>query len=558
MADERKENEEDNQPAANGRSGPNPVHMAPANRPFDASPLLRSSEWVWNSSSKSNSLTTLTSTSLILSVGSRVSEVLLDDVIGVERDGVKLTIHSYPIESGCCTSASTPNTRSHVTTQLTPVNGTPDAASFAAEWQSQIQSLLDAAWLRGATRDPDDTRARSMLILINPASGAGNAAANLNALTPMMKQSGIHYRIQKTTHANHAFELMRDLRLESPDLPTDVICVSGDGLVHEVVNGIMQRPDWSAALRRLRIGHIGGGSGNGLASAICAQAGEKIDILTSMWLILKGHTRPMDLFTVSQPGEPIRFGFLAISYGMISDIDLESESFRCLGNARFLVAALQRICCLRRYDATMEFLVDDDQDIDFESGSGADPKSKCNPTLDGCADCGVPHGEVATGPAVVGAMQDAGRSDLARYLQGQQQSAELESIAIVGENAPATARPASSRWQVLDDCFTLVWCMNVSHAASDMHVAPGAHFSNGCLDVYFIRSIGKCSAVSLFLDMEHGRHGQNNDVTNMKVRGIRLKPTAARRSEIVVDGERMPYKPVEIRAFRGVINLLAK
>lgn len=46
-----------------------------------------------------------------------------------------------------------------------------------------------------------------------------------------------------------------------------IVIVSGDGLLFEVFNGLMKRPDASEAIR-IPIGVIPGGSGNGMAHAI--------------------------------------------------------------------------------------------------------------------------------------------------------------------------------------------------------------------------------------------------------------------------------------------------
>lgn len=39
-----------------------------------------------------------------------------------------------------------------------------------------------------------------------------------------------------------------------------IVCVSGDGLLYEVINGLLHRPDWRIA-RKLKLGIIPGGSG---------------------------------------------------------------------------------------------------------------------------------------------------------------------------------------------------------------------------------------------------------------------------------------------------------
>lgn len=44
--------------------------------------------------------------------------------------------------------------------------------------------------------------------------------------------------------------------------------VSGDGLLHEVVNGLMRRPDWTDLREKITVGGIPGGTGNGLIKAL--------------------------------------------------------------------------------------------------------------------------------------------------------------------------------------------------------------------------------------------------------------------------------------------------
>ena len=54
--------------------------------------------------------------------------------------------------------------------------------------------------------------------------------------------------------------------------------VSGDGLIHEIVNGLFERVDWRESLARLPIGVIPGGTGNALSrTLIHEQVCPKVD-----------------------------------------------------------------------------------------------------------------------------------------------------------------------------------------------------------------------------------------------------------------------------------------
>lgn len=61
-----------------------------------------------------------------------------------------------------------------------------------------------------------------------------------------------------------------------------------------------------------------------------------------MFILAKHTVVPMDLVAVdTQQGR--LYSFLSVAWGIVSDVDIESEKYRNLGNARFTVGALVRI-----------------------------------------------------------------------------------------------------------------------------------------------------------------------------------------------------------------------
>ena len=65
----------------------------------------------------------------------------------------------------------------------------------------------------------------------------------------------------ETTHSGHACEIARDLLVEDYDA---LVTVSGDGLIHEVMNGFAKNANPRRALA-LPVAPIPTGSGNGLS-----------------------------------------------------------------------------------------------------------------------------------------------------------------------------------------------------------------------------------------------------------------------------------------------------
>jgi diacylglycerol kinase family enzyme len=119
--------------------------------------------------------------------------------------------------------------------------------------------------------------------------------------------------------------------------------------VHEIFNGLLSRNDWEKAIK-MPVGHIPGGSANGLASTIAYLNKESFETLpldkfsTLMaFTLTKSRPTPMDLTSIELNNGKIITSFLNVEWAIIADVDHESERFRFLGGLRFLVGALNRI-----------------------------------------------------------------------------------------------------------------------------------------------------------------------------------------------------------------------
>ncbi len=81
---------------------------------------------------------------------------------------------------------------------------------------------------------------RRILVLLNPFSGNQSAKKLFyDKIKPIIDDCPtIVTKIEETTHAGHANEIARDLDLNSFD---EIAVASGDGMFHEVINGLMSR-----------------------------------------------------------------------------------------------------------------------------------------------------------------------------------------------------------------------------------------------------------------------------------------------------------------------------
>lgn len=144
---------------------------------------------------------------------------------------------------------------------------------------------------------------------------------------------------------------------------------SGDGIVNEVLNGLYRRgPDWKYLLQTIPLGIIPVGSGNGLARNIMSHLGERVKsgggIVPAVLNVVRGRRTQIDLFHLehrvagakSYSDSQHTLGFLSLGWGIMADIDVESENLRSLGEFRFTVYAMKKITERRLLKARLSYL----------------------------------------------------------------------------------------------------------------------------------------------------------------------------------------------------------
>ena len=345
------------------------------------------------------------------------TSVALADVMGAHSEegkaGPTLVITAYPRKS-----AGAPRKKQ---THCLPC-AFPEQAAAAAT------AILKALY------GPASSHRR--LVLVNPFGGGGKAPGVWQRLQAILAPSGLSFEVLQTTHAGHARELMETLSLDDYHC---VCTVSGDGLVYEVINGLMARADGKAALEKLPLAPAPGGTGNALWRSICHRANEHADVIGAAFVYAKGRAAPLDLWEYVRPasdGAPearLGWSMLSLSWGLIADVDLESEVIRFVGSLRNTLYALWRIVSLRKYGATLEYLDaegDQWQTVEADNWIGL---WACNTPWMSEEDMAAPNAELANGA--------------------------LDVLALVG----------SSRWQLL---------------SMFLQIGEGKHLGGGGLKVY--------------------------------------------------------------------------
>ncbi|KAJ9094054.1 hypothetical protein QFC21_006155 [Naganishia friedmannii] len=160
--------------------------------------------------------------------------------------------------------------------------------------------------------------------------GKGNARALVQSIAlPILESAGLSIEVYETQHAKHGEMLAQDLLLDF-----DVIAAaSGDGLIHEIINGLAVRSDAKQALR-IPVVQIPTGSANGFClNALGLENGFSIPL--ACLNVIKGKRLPLDVCSNTQ-GSKRWFSYMSLAAGLMMEVDLKTEHLRWMGDARFI------------------------------------------------------------------------------------------------------------------------------------------------------------------------------------------------------------------------------
>ncbi|CAB0032998.1 unnamed protein product, partial [Trichogramma brassicae] len=199
---------------------------------------------------------------------------------------------------------------------------------------------------------------KKLLVMLNPKSGPGRGRESFQRrVHPILSEADLTYDVFITRHSDYARDFVRSRDLSQW---SGLVLVGGDGIVFEAINGLLQRPDWdvwtSGAVWPIAV--IPCGSGNGLAKSIAHSKGEPYDqnpMLISSLSVVRRQTSRMDLVRI-ETRKQVLYSFLSVGWGLLADIDIESERLRAIGGQRFTVWSFARLIGLRTYRGTVSYL----------------------------------------------------------------------------------------------------------------------------------------------------------------------------------------------------------
>ncbi|KAH1040247.1 hypothetical protein J1N35_041990 [Gossypium stocksii] len=307
-------------------------------------------------------------TSKALVWGSHV--LLLDDVVSVSYNvGVRhFIVHSYPLKKGsyglsCFIKPK--RSRKDLYFEASSVEEAVQWVAGFADQQCSInclpQPLVSSRKQGSSELFPIDTppellfRCKNppkMLVILNPRSGHGRSSKVFHGIAePILKLAGFELEVVKTTSAGHAKKLASTVDIST--CPDGIICVGGDGIINEVLNGLLSRDNQKEGIS-IPIGIIPAGSDNSLVWTVLGVR----DPVSAAISIVKGGLTATDVFAVEwvQTGL-IHFGMTCTYYGFASDVlELSQKYQKRFGPLRYFVAGFQKFLCLPKYNYEVQYL----------------------------------------------------------------------------------------------------------------------------------------------------------------------------------------------------------
>ncbi|KAG0416439.1 hypothetical protein HPB47_006401 [Ixodes persulcatus] len=486
--------------------------------------------------------------------------------------------HRGNVHGGFPALSSDPSGKDQSTLGNRPFNveGLPDSPNSSNPSRGIDNSASGSAWARGQAGGgaviPQELPAqRHYLVIVNPKSGPGRSLEIfLHRVRPILAEADISHLLLVTERQNHAKEFIKSLNLKQW---SGILVISGDGLLFEVYNGLMERPDWEQAVK-IPIGIIPGGSGNGLARSISHTANEPYvsdPIVAATLGVAKGRISPLDLMLVETPKGAL-YSFLTVGWGIMADIDIESERLRAIGEIRFTLWAFWRVFNLRTYQGRISYLpatVPPKNGVPPSTASAA-PKNPAPQTSNSSASNDRRPASVPANNGGLHRSQSAPEG-YANLNQSQEEladgdnvlPAELEVVAdssmtrapepTVAETPlappdgfPSLDDPVPDDWTVEEGRFIIIYSSLQSHLGTNLFFAPEARLDDGVAWLLMIRGDAtRLQLLTYFKAQEEGHHVDLPYVRLIPVRAFRLEAFA--NSTVTVDGElvrtKLPKQP---------------
>ncbi|WFC97328.1 sphingosine kinase [Malassezia yamatoensis] len=413
----------------------------------------------------------------------------------------------------------------------------------ASAWIDQVQKLAY----------PHERRQR-ILVIGNPSSGQGRGKKVLQKqVLPILESAGCTVKVHQTQKRFDAFRIAQTAQTQDYDV---LVCVGGDGTMHEVVNGLASRDDVAEAIA-LPLVPVPCGSGNGMYVSL--HGASSFNVPLACLSALKGTTHAQELCAVTQDAALFSndgafayrgqasngrkyvqyYSFLSQAIGLMADVDLGTEKFRFIGDLRFSLGYVLGAMLNKRCEIDIQVVLG-------ESGSTDRGRMRQRALSDV--------------PSTISKGGHAASARKLRYgsvhepINPSEEPLELSHIS-EQQNGNST----SKSWRTVHERVSTLYAGKMPYVARSLMAFPYASPADGAMDILlqtqtstFFQKIGS------LIDGEEGNHVLRPGMHYFKVEALRVTPKKPTRDRYLsIDGESMPYGAFQVEVSRLKMVLLS-
>lgn len=342
--------------------------------------------------------------------------------------------------------------------------------------------------------------------------------------------------VERTQYQGHGVEIAQKLDITAYDI---IAVCSGDGLAHEVFNGLGGKKNAKRALSTIAVVQFPCGSANALSWNLNGTNSNSMAALE----VVKGVRTPLDLVSITQ-GDRRTLSFLSQSFGIVAECDLDTDHLRWMGSTRFTWGYLVRLLGKTVYPCEIAVKVDISSKSQIRDHVRKELKHHQTP------------------------LEESDSPLFFSYSSTDDDGGGLPPLQYGTVNDPLP-----SSWTVFP-CPTLgtFFCGNMPLVAPSMNIFPASLPTDGFTDLVTIDgNIPRSAAIRSMLAAENNTFFDMEHVKYRKISGYRLTPklnnkdggggssdSPAVGGSVSIDGERIPCEAWQAEVHKGLGTVLSK
>ncbi|PVF95594.1 hypothetical protein CPB86DRAFT_863699 [Serendipita vermifera] len=381
------------------------------------------------------------------------------------------------------------------------ISSEAEAVKSAKEW---ITGLMNHAYTGIKS-------ARKLKVLLNPVGGKGKARQIYEReVLPIFEAAHCDVDLTVSERHGHMIEITEKMSVDYDA----IVILSGDGGVHEVINGLAKNSQPQKALR-IPIAQMPTGSAN----AVCVNTfgvKDAFNVSKASLNVIKGKPMHHPLYSIIQ-GDKTYLSFLTQAIGLMADLDLGTEHLRWMSDARFVVGYLRGVVTKKVSPIEIEYiLVEDDKNKMLETG------------------------------------KSQGRGT---HFVGEESTLDLEAPLPWQQDDRHPQASQEGEWKRLDKQILYVYAGGFPFVSRDLMQFPLATPQDDHIDMVVQTMATRGTMLKAIVGAEKGQQFWIPSQLYLKVRKFRVTPKG--KGYLSVDGEGYPFESFEVQVHPGIIRFLS-